>query len=129
MKWLMLGVEAGNNEEETLKNIAPNLAELPFSIYSFIFNKMRLKEEGSVSQKETLFSFANKQIYDHLMDENQDIHLQVFQDSSDFMKSFIEYIEEQHQPDLFDSSAYSFVEKPKDIFMTLDKIIGDVIIV
>src|SRR5690625_4524620 len=62
MKWLMLGVEAGNNEEETLKNIAPNLAELPFSIYSFIFNKMRLKEEGSVSQKETLFSFANKQI-------------------------------------------------------------------
>jgi|SRR5690625_3543271 len=128
MKWLMLGVEAGNNEEETLKNIAPDLAELPFSIYSFIFNKMRLKEEGSISQKETLFSYANKQIYDNLMDENQDIHLQVFQDSSDFMKSFIEYIEEQHQPDLFDSSAYSFVENPKDNFMQLAEIIGEVLL-
>src|SRR5690625_2793343 len=127
MKWLMLGVEEGNNEEETLKNIAPDLAELPFSIYSFIFNKMRLKEEGSVSQKETLFSYVNKQIYDHLMDENQDIYLQVFQDSSDFMKTFIKYVEERHQPDLFDSSAYSFVENPKDNFMTLAQIIGEVI--
>src|SRR5690625_3958574 len=61
------------------------------------------------------------------MDENQDIYLQVFQDSSDFMKTFIKYVEEQHQPDLVDISAYSFVENPKDNFMTLAQIIGEVI--
>src|SRR5690625_4490944 len=80
MKWLMLGVEAGNNEEETLKNIAPDLAELPFSIYSFIFNKMRLKEEGSISQKETLFSYAKKQKYYNYIHKNQDIHMKYYQE-------------------------------------------------
>src|SRR5699024_6798182 len=42
-------------------------------------------------------------------------------------KDFISYVEDRHQPDLFDRSVYSFVEQEKESFMSLANLIGEVL--
>src|SRR5699024_5385869 len=123
----MLGLEEGHRGDRSLENILPKLADLPFSIYSFVFHKEKLRKEAGFGNQEAFFTYMNKEIYDNLFDDQKDLQLQFFKETTDFTKDFISYVEDRHQPDLFDRSVYSFVEQEKESFMSLANLIGEVL--
>src|SRR5699024_1831077 len=94
MKWLMLGLEEGHRGDRSLENILPKLADLPFSIYSFVFHKEKLRKEAGFGNQEAFFTYMNKEIYDNLFDDQKDLQLQFFKETTDFTKDFISYVED-----------------------------------
>jgi len=128
IKWLLLGLDEEGNKQAALETIAPKLAKLPFSIYAFILDKQKLIAEGGFGSQRALFAYLNKEIFDNLFHEGKDMQVQVFKETTDFVDSFITYIEERHQPDLFDSSSYSFLGEFDNGFMDLAKLISDVLL-
>lgn len=127
IEWILLGLDEERNKQASLETIAPKLAKLPFSIYAFILDKQKLMAEGGFGSKRALFAYLNKEIYDNLFNEEKDMQVQVYKEPTEFVDSFITYIEKRHQPDLFDSSSFGFLEEVDNGFMDLAKLISGVL--
>jgi len=128
VKWLLLGIDERSKKQKVIESMAPNLADLSFSIFSFVLNKERLRDEGGFGDRQSLFAYLNKEIYDNLFDGHRHMQVQVMKESSPYIDSFVKYIEERQQPDLFNSSAFSFIEQADDELMKLAKLISDVLL-
>lgn len=128
LDWLTLGIEGNQNRLQFLADIVEDLEQFPVNFYSFIIDKDKLREKASFGQKETIFNYLNKHIYKTIFEQKINLQIQIFNEITDYQSSFIQFVKENHQPDLFDRSTFSFTDQSKDGFTSLAKIFSEVLI-
>lgn len=108
-----------NNIEEAIKQLLP----LNFQVYSVVINKKKLRYEGGHGNLKSSFDFINDMIYHDLFVKHIDIQV-LANEQTEFLKSFETFINDRHQPDLFNHSAFVYDTQIDNGFIRLSNIIS-----
>lgn len=110
------------------QTIIAELLKMEFGIYAVVVHKEKLRKDGGFGVYRSFFKYVNGLLYNYLFDVHT--HIQVFADyygDSTFMKEFATYIDNRHQPDLFNTSFFQFDKRSENTLIQLADVISDVI--
>jgi hypothetical protein len=120
-------IKSSNVKDERRIRIINELQPLNFKFYAVAIEKSKVNKDSGLTHKKTFIKFTNgllyKALFQHLID------LKVYADGhgdQKFIKSFEEYIEENHMPDLFtQKSSIEIVDSKDQILVQLaDFLVG-----
>jgi hypothetical protein len=117
-------MESSLKDQEKIIN---QLLTLEFQIYCVVIDKKKLHHDGGHGSLKYSFEFMNEIIYQDLFSTHLD--MQVYADDKEtlFIKSFDDYINDRHQPDLFNRSVFLYENRRENRFIQLTDYISNLI--
>lgn len=109
------------------EKITNQLLPLAFQIYSVVIDKKKLHHDGGHGSLKYSFEYINKIIYLDLFTTHLDIQVYADNEDSPFIKSFDDYINDRHQPDLFNRSVFSYENRTENRIIQLTNYISNMI--
>src|SRR5690625_2222795 len=116
--------------ETSLKDrekITNQLLALDFQIYCIVIDKKKLHHDGGHGSLKYSFEFMNEMIYQDLFSTHLDIQVYADDEETPFIKSFDDYINHRHQPDLFNRSEFLYENKAENRLIQLTDYISHLI--
>ena len=92
-----------------------DLKDLPFSIYAYVIDKRKIREDHGILYRVPFLKYLNRQIYDDL--NRTFVQLDFASDEKEsklFIRSFNQYIKTRSIPDLFNYSTFGFNQTRSD---------------
>lgn len=117
-------VETSLQDQEKITN---QLLALEFQIYYIVIDKKKLHHDGGHGILKYSFEFMNEMIYQDLFSAHLDIQVYAGDEETPFIKSFDDYINDRHQPDLFNCSVFLYENKAENQFIQLTDYISNLI--
>ena len=112
-----------HNPTQTMQLIN-DLKDLPFSVYAYVIDKRKIREEHGILYKVPFLKYLNRQIYDDLNRTFEQLDFAANeQESKLFISSFNNYIKTRSIPDLFNYSTFGFNQTRSDILLQLANLI------
>lgn len=115
----MKSSKVGNNDVRRLK-ILQDLRSLDFYILSLVVNKKKIKQNTGLAYKKSFIKFFNNILHNELYRAFP--NLQILSDEhgrTEFMEEFKNYIIERHQPNLFGSYKFGFINSKSAVLVQL----------
>ncbi|ULT55059.1 hypothetical protein L1999_18215 [Neobacillus drentensis] len=104
----------GQDPTQTMQLIN-DLKELPFSIYAYVIDKRKIREDHGILYKVPFLKYLNRQIYDDLNRTFEQLDFAADeQEPKLFIRSFNDYIKTRSIPDLFNYSTFGFNQTRSD---------------
>ena len=101
-----------------------DLKDLPFSVYAYVIDKRKIREEHGILYKVPFLKYLNRQIYDDLNRTFEQLDFAADeQESKLFIRSFNHFIKTRSIPDLFNYSTFGFNQTRSDILLQLANLI------
>ncbi|MBT2655432.1 hypothetical protein J7E81_09325 [Bacillus sp. ISL-18] len=92
-----------------------DLKDLPFSIYAYVIDKRKIREDHGILYRVPFLKYLNRQIYDDLNRTFEQLDFAADeQESKLFIRSFNDYIKTRSIPDLFNYSTFGFNQTRSD---------------
>ncbi|MEH7095551.1 DUF3800 domain-containing protein [Neobacillus vireti] len=86
-----------------------DLKDLPFSIYAYVIDKRKIREDHAILYRVPFLKYLNRQIYDDLNRTFEQLDFAAEeQESKLFIRSFNHYMKTRSIPDLFNYSTFGF---------------------
>jgi len=112
-----------HNPTQTMQLIN-DLKDLPFSVYAYVIDKRKIREEHGILYKVPFLKYLNRQIYDDLNRTFEQLDFAADeQESKLFIRSFNHFIKTRSIPDLFNYSTFGFNQTRSDILLQLANLI------
>ncbi|MEH7547951.1 hypothetical protein [Neobacillus vireti] len=112
-----------HNPTQTMQLIN-DLKDLPFSVYAYVIDKRKIREDHGILYKVPFLKYLNRQIYDDLNRTFEQLDFAADeQESKLFISSFNNYIKTRSIPDLFNYSSFGFNQTRSDILLQLANLI------
>lgn len=119
-----VSMETSLKDREKITN---QLLALEFQIYCIVIDKKKLYYDGGHGSLKYSFEFMNEIIYQDLFNTHLDIQMYADDEETPFIKSFDDYINDRHQPDLFNRSVFLYENKAENQFIQLTDYISNLI--
>ncbi|MGG1675208.1 hypothetical protein ACIFOT_05570 [Neobacillus sp. NRS-1170] len=118
-------VRSFHTEELDTIQILNNLKDLPFSVYAYVIDKRKIREDFGIMHKTPFIKYLNRMIYDDLNRtfEQLDITAEE-QGTKPFLKEFKNYIGTKSIPDLFNYSTFGFNNNQSESILRLADLIA-----
>ncbi|MEH7121576.1 hypothetical protein V7128_29925 [Neobacillus vireti] len=111
------------NPSQTMQLIN-DLKDLPFSVYAYVIDKRKVREDHGILYKVPFLKYLNRQIYDDLNRTFEQLDFAANeQESKLFIRSFNDYLKTRSIPDLFNYSTFGFNQTRSDILLQLAELI------
>ncbi|WP_251552643.1 DUF3800 domain-containing protein [Neobacillus muris] len=108
------------NDNTLTTQILTELKELPFTIYAFVIDKRKIREESGIMYNKPFIRYLNRMIYEDLNQTFDQLDFVVSEaEAKPFMQEFKNYIESRNIPDLFNYSIFGFNDTKSDILLQL----------
>ncbi|MDN3016439.1 hypothetical protein PH210_09515 [Paenibacillus sp. BSR1-1] len=89
--------------------ILNEIKDLPFSVYAYVFDKQKIREDFGIMHKTPFIKYLNRMIYDDLNRTFEQLDLTADkQETKPFLNEFKNYIGTKTIPDLFNYSTFGF---------------------
>ena len=109
----MKSVSVGKNDDRRRK-ILTQLASLPFKFHALIVDKRELWKDSGLTYKRSFLKYLHGLVYRKLFTAFPDLIVTADEHgSSDFMNGFIQYVDNNHKPDLFTHGEFQFSTSDK----------------
>lgn len=111
------------------KRILSDLLQLPFSIFSVVFDKRMLTASKGLQYKTSFYKFMNNIVHKELRHAFSDLTIVADEiGGSDYMKSFSNYVSERQDiPNLLGEAKFFFESSHNDVLIQLADIISGTI--
>jgi Protein of unknown function (DUF3800) len=101
-----------------------DLKDLPFSVYAYVIDKRKIREDHGILYKTPFLKYLNRKIYDDLNRTFEQLDLATNeQESKLFIREFKNYIRTRSIPDLFNYSTFGFNQTQSDSLLQLANLI------
>ncbi|WP_160724793.1 DUF3800 domain-containing protein [Bacillus sp. USDA818B3_A] len=101
-----------------------DLKDLPFSVYAYVIDKRKIREDHGILYKTPFLKYLNRKIYEDLNRTFEQLDLAAnVEESKLFIREFKTYIKTRSIPDLFNYSTFGFNNTQSDILLQLTKFI------
>ena len=101
-----------------------DLKDLPFSVYAYVIDKRKIREDHGILYKTPFLKYLNRKIYDDLNRTFEQLDLATNeQESKLFIREFKSYINTRSIPDLFNYSTFGFNQTQSDSLLQLANLI------
>ena len=117
-------IESSPKDREEIIN---QLLALDFQIYCIVIDKKKLHHDGGHGSLKYSFEFMNEMLYQDLFNIHLDIQVYAKDEDTPYIRSFDNYINERHQPDLFNRSVFLYENRAENQFIQLTDFISDLI--
>ncbi|MGG3466833.1 hypothetical protein ABES02_04745 [Neobacillus pocheonensis] len=108
-----------NDDNQTLE-ILNSLKDLPFSIYAYVIDKRKIREDFGIMHKTPFFKYLNRMVHEDLNRTFDQLDLVADdQETKPFLREFKNYIRSNSIPDLFNYSTFGFNNSQSDIILQL----------
>lgn len=112
------------NDEQRIK-ILHDLKDLPFKVYAYVIDKIKVREGSGITFEKTFIKFFNRKVFDDLYRTFERLDLVAEEKHpKEFMQEFIHYVNRECIPDLFNYSTFGFNNSHSDILLQLAEIIA-----
>ncbi|WP_286228644.1 DUF3800 domain-containing protein [Neobacillus mesonae] len=114
--------------DEDLVQILTELKDLPFSIYAYVIDKRKIREESGVMHSKPFIRYVNRMIYEDLNRSFEQLDLVAdAQDSKPFLREFQHYVKTNSIPDLFNYSLFGFNQNESALLLQLANLIAGIL--
>ncbi|WP_042457285.1 hypothetical protein [Neobacillus dielmonensis] len=113
-------------DDSTMIQIVNELRELPFSIYAYVVDKRKIREDSGIMYQKPFFRYVNRMVYQDLNRSFEQLDL-VVNEQAEFLKQFRNYVETKTIPDLFNYSIFGFNQTESDALLRLAHLISGIL--
>lgn len=111
-----------NNDDEPTLELLKSLKDLPFSVYAYVIDKRKIREDFGIMHKTPFIKYVNRMVYEDLNRTFEQLDFVADdQETKPFLKEFKHYIRSNSIPDLFNYSSFGFNNSQSDIILQLAK--------
>jgi len=97
-----------------------DLKELPFSVYAYVIDKRKIREDFGIKDKTPFMKYLNRRIYHDLNKTFEQLDLVADErETKPFLQEFKNYISTKSIPDLFNYSSFGFNNSQSDLLLQL----------
>ncbi|WP_462411624.1 hypothetical protein [Neobacillus sp. Marseille-QA0830] len=113
-------------DDNQMLQIVNDLKELPFSIYAYVMDKRKIREDSGIMHQKPFFRYTNRMVYEDLNRSFEQLDL-VVSDQAEFLMQFRNYVETKTIPDLFNYSIFGFNQTESDVLLRLARLISGIL--
>jgi hypothetical protein len=115
-----------DNDHTQRMQILNEIKDLPFSVYAYVIDKRKIREDSGIMSKTSFLKYVNKMVYRDLNRSFEQLDLVADnRDEKSFLQEFKNYIRTKSIPDLFNHSTFGFNNSKSDILLQLADIIAE----
>lgn len=105
-----------------------DLKDLPFSIYGYVIDKRKIREDHGILFKTPFLKYLNRKIYDDLNRTFEQLDLASDEHESKlFLREFKNYIQTRSIPDLFNYSTFGFNHTQSELLFQLANLVTKIL--
>ncbi|MBM7651058.1 DUF3800 domain-containing protein [Neobacillus cucumis] len=105
-----------------------DLKDLPFSIYAYVIDKRKIREDHGILFKTPFLKYLNRKIYDDLNRTFEQLDLASDEHESKlFLREFKNYIQTRSIPDLFNYSTFGFNHTQSELLLQLANLVTKIL--
>lgn len=120
----MKSSEIENNHNLRLQ-IVKELKDLPFTVYAYVIDKRKIREDSGITFKKTFINYLNRLAYDDLNKTFEQLDLVASeQGAKEFTQEFKNYVKKTSIPDLFNYSTFGFNHSQSTMLLQLADLIA-----
>ncbi|MDQ1145704.1 hypothetical protein QE429_002531 [Bacillus sp. SORGH_AS 510] len=114
-----------DNDLTQRMQILNEIKDLPFSIYAYVIDKRKIREDSGIMSKTSYLKYVNKMVYRDLNITFEQLDLVADdRDEKLFLREFKNYIRTKSIPDLFNHSTFGFNNSKSNILLLLADLIA-----
>jgi hypothetical protein len=114
-----------DNDHTQRMQILNEIKDLPFSVYAYVIDKRKIREDSGIMSKTSFLKYVNKMVYRDLNKSFEQLDLVADNlEEKSFLQEFKNYIRTKSIPDLFNHSTFGFNNSKSDILLQLADIIA-----
>jgi len=117
--------QIGKNHHRRIA-ILNELKQLPFHIFSIVYDKRKIYENSGLRYKQSFYKFINNIVHQELRINYSNLIITADEvGGNDYLRSFAEYVRSKEIPlDLFDNSLFKFENSKNSIIIQLADIVA-----
>jgi hypothetical protein len=116
-----------SNENQTIQ-LLNELKDLPFSVYAYVIDKRKIREDSGIMHKTSFKKYLSKMVYNDLNRTFEQLDLVADeQETKLFLREFRNYIKTKSIPDLFQYSTFGFNNSQSDFLLQLANLIAGIL--
>ncbi|WP_413298967.1 DUF3800 domain-containing protein [Bacillus sp. 1P10SD] len=114
-----------DNDHTQRMQILNEIKDLPFSVYAYVIDKRKIREDSGIMSKSSFVKYVNKMVYKDLNRSFEQLDLVADnRDEKLFLREFKNYIRTKSIPDLFNHSTFGFNNSKSNILLQLADVIA-----
>lgn len=114
-----------DNDHTQRMQILNEIKDLPFSVYAYVIDKRKIREDSGIMSKTSFLKYVNKMVYRDLNRTFEQLDLVADdRDEKLFLREFKNYIRTKSIPDLFNHSTFGFNNSKSNILLQLADVIA-----
>jgi hypothetical protein len=114
-----------DNDLTQRMQILNEIKGLPFSVYAYVIDKRKIREDSGIMSKTSFLKYVNKMVYRDLNRSFEQLDLVADdRDEKSFLREFKNYIRTKSIPDLFNHSTFGFNNSKSNILLQLADVIA-----
>jgi len=113
------------DDSSQIMQILSDVKELPFSVYAYVIDKRKIREDSGIMHKTPFLKYVNRMVYDDLNRTFEQLDfVGTEQGNKLFIREFKNYIRTRSIPDLFNYSTFGFNHSQSDLLLQLANLIA-----
>ncbi len=115
-------------DDQQIIRILNELKDLPFSVYAYVIDKRKVRENSGIMHQKPFFKYVNRMVHGDLSQSFEQLDLVAdAEEAKPFMREFKNYIMSNTIPDLFNYSSFGFNDNHSDLLLQLANFISMVL--
>ena len=114
-----------DNDHTQRMQILNEIKDLPFSVYAYVIDKRKIREDSGIMSKTSFLKYVNKMVYRDLNRSFEQLDLVADnREEKSFLQEFKNYIRTKSIPDLFNHSTFGFNNSKSNNLLQLADVIA-----